>query len=129
MPRFLSKTGHRNILRRIAETGGFTEDMEKDLQALKDDFDEREGMLIKYGESYDGEDEYYDYKENEVPHEKENSEDNIWKKRYMDRFFGSDVVRDEGKEIYDNQKEDVKRDSEPQTFDELLKDVEGDERP
>lgn len=44
------------ILRRIMESGGMTEDMERDVERLKDDFDEREGILKRYGETYDGED-------------------------------------------------------------------------
>lgn len=43
------------IMSRIFETGGLTEDMEKDLKSLKDELDEREGMLARYGEKYDGE--------------------------------------------------------------------------
>ena len=42
------------ILRRIMETGGLTPDMEEDIQRLRDDFDERESILKKYGETYDG---------------------------------------------------------------------------
>lgn len=65
----LSKTGIDNILRRIMETGGMTESMEKfkqvelDVARLRADFDERAGILDRYGETYDGEDEEYDYRE------------------------------------------------------------------
>ena len=52
----LTKTGMDKILRRIMETGGLTEDMERDIDRLRSDFDEREGMLRRYGETYDGED-------------------------------------------------------------------------
>ena len=64
----LTKTGMNKILRRIMETGGLTPDMEEDIQRLRDDFDERESILKKYGETYDGEeaDEYeYTPKEEE----------------------------------------------------------------
>lgn len=38
----LTKRGMDKILRRIMETGGLTEDMEKDIDRLRSDFDERE---------------------------------------------------------------------------------------
>ena len=38
----LTKRGMDKILRRIMETGGLTEDMEKDIDRLSSDFDERE---------------------------------------------------------------------------------------
>ena len=52
----LTRSGMEKILRRIMESGGMTEDMEQDIERLKDDFDEREGILKRYGETYDGED-------------------------------------------------------------------------
>ena len=52
----LTKTGIDKILRRIMETGSLTEDMERDIDRIRSDFDEREGMLRRYGETYDGED-------------------------------------------------------------------------
>ncbi len=63
MPRLLSKTGFDKIMRRIMETGGLTEDMERDVQRLRDEYDEREGILRKYGEAYDGEADEYDWTE------------------------------------------------------------------
>lgn len=61
----LTKTGVENLLRRIMETGGLTESMSDDIQRLRDDFAEREGILNRYGESYDGEDEEYEWRERE----------------------------------------------------------------
>lgn len=37
----LTRKGFESLMARIMETGGLSEDMEKDLERLKDDFDER----------------------------------------------------------------------------------------
>lgn len=133
----LTKTGMNKILRRIMETGSLTPDMEEDIQRLRDDFDEREGILKKYGETYDGEDmdeyEYTGRDTDEIYTPKEEEKDAIdWrtkyeemKARYLDRFFGG-VDNDKNfEETMDETREDVERDGEPQTFDELLERVEG----
>lgn len=133
----LTKTGMSKILRRIMETGGLTPDMEEDIQRLRDDFDEREGILKKYGETYDGEDmdeyEYTGRDTDEIYTPKEEEKDaKDWrtkyeelKARYLDRFFGG-VDNDKNfEETMDETREDVERDGEPQTFDELLERVEG----
>lgn len=133
----LTKTGMNKILRRIMETGGLTPDMEEDIQRLRDDFDEREGILKKYGETYDGEDmdeyEYTGRDTDEIYTPKEEEKDaKDWrtkyeemKVRYLDRFFGG-VDNDKNfEETMDETREDVERDGEPQTFDELLERVEG----
>lgn len=133
----LTKTGMNKILRRIMETGGLTPDMEEDIQRLRDDFDEREGILKKYGETYDGEDmdeyEYTGRYTDEIYTPKEEEKDaKDWrtkyeemKARYLDRFFGG-VDNDKNfEETMDETREDVERDGEPQTFDELLERVEG----
>ena len=122
------------ILRHIMEIGGMTEDMERDVERLKDDFDEREGILKRYGETYDGEDQdEYEYSERDdvniyTPREEEKD----WKKeyddlkaRYMDRFFGTSEVKDEFDDTMEDTKEDVKRDGTVQSFDELLERTEG----
>lgn len=57
-----TKKGYDNILQRIWETGGMTPDMEEDIHRLRDEFDEREGILKEYGEEYDGEDETYEFR-------------------------------------------------------------------
>lgn len=136
----LTRGGMEKILRRIWETGGMTEDMERDIERLRDDYDEREGILKKYGEVYDGEDQdEYEYVEKigsidtstmytpieeakELTDLREQYEE--MRRRYIDRFFGG---KGEGEylEIMRGQKEDVRRDGEPQTFDELLEKVEG----
>lgn len=133
----LTRSGMDKILRRIMETGGMTEDMERDVQRLRDDFDEREGILRRYGETYDGEDrDEYDYTDRDsinvyTPREEEKDYDD-WrsryeelKRRYLDRFFGGRDEAEEYRETMEETEEDVKRDGEPQTFDELLERVEG----
>lgn len=133
----LTKTGMNKILRRIMETGGLTPDMEEDIQRLRDDFDEREGILKKYGETYDGEDrdeyEYTGRDTDEIYTPKEEEKDaKDWrtkyeemKARYLDRFFGGVDNNKKFEETMDETREDVERDGEPQTFDELLERVEG----
>ena len=130
----LTRSGMEKILRRIMETGGMTEDMERDVERLKDDFDEREGILKRYGETYDGEDrDEYDYSERDdinvyTPKEEEKDwkqeYDNL-KERYMNRFFGTSDVKDEFDDTMEGTKEDVKRDGTVQSFDELLERTEG----
>lgn len=133
----LTKTGMNKILRRIMETGGLTPDMEEDIQRLRDDFDEREGILKKYGKTYDGEDmdeyEYTGRDTDEIYTPKEEEKDaKDWrtkyeemKARYLDRFFGGADNDKNFEETMDETREDVERDGEPQTFDELLERVEG----
>lgn len=133
----LTRSGMTKILRRIMESGGMTEDMEKDVKRLQDDFDEREAIIKKYGETYDGEDrDEYEFSERDdsslyTPLEEEKFA-NEWrtkyeemKKRYLDRFFGIGDVKDDYFDIMMETREDVKRDGEPQSFDELLERVEG----
>ena len=133
----LTKTGLNKILRRIMETGGMTPDMEEDIQRLRDDFDEREGILKKYGETYDGEDaDEYEFNGRDTdtvytPKEEE-KDANEWKRkyddmksRYLDRFFGGVDNAENFEETMDETREDVERDGDPQSFDELLERVEG----
>lgn len=125
----LTKTGMDKILRRIMETGGITEDMEIDVDRIRSDFDEREGILRRYGETYNGEDmDEYEWKERDES--QEDYED--WRgryeemrQRYLDRFFGGRGEGEEYQEIMSETEEDVRRDGEPQTFDELLERTEG----
>ena len=124
MARLMSRRGMYDLLRKIMETGGLTESMSDDFQRLKDDFDERERMLRRYGEVYDGEDqEYYDYTPRDV--EDWESRYNELRDEYQRRFWGTDEVREKVEEIKEETEEDVKRDGNNQTFDELLERVEG----
>lgn len=143
----LTKTGMDKILRRIMETGGLTEDMERDIDRLRSDFDEREGMLRRYGETYDGEDmDEYEWRgrddesredsgrdDREIYTPREEAKDyEDWRgryeemrQRYLDRFFGGRDEGEEYQEIMSETEEDVRRDGKPQTFDELLERTEG----
>lgn len=115
------------IIERIADSGGLDDDMLSDLKKLKDELDEREGMLKKYGETYDGE----DWRDRATRAERERDE---IRKKYRDRFlYGADKkaeeVEDEketdGREVKREQKEDIKRDGKKQTFEELFEEREG----
>ena len=133
----LTKTGMNKILRRIMETGGLTPDMEEDIQRLRDDFDERESILKKYGETYDGEgideyeytgrdtDEIYTPKKEEKDAKEWRTKYEEMKARYLDRFFGGVNNDKKFEETMNETRENVERDGEPQTFDELLERVEG----
>lgn len=143
----LTKTGMDKILRRIMETGGLTEDMERDIDRLRSDFDEREGMLRRYGETYDGEDmDEYEWRgrDDESREDSDRDDKDIYtpreeakdyedwrgryeemRQRYLDRFFGGRDEGEEYQEIMSETEEDVRRDGKPQTFDELLERTEG----
>lgn len=143
MAKLLTRRGMDKILRRIMETGGMTEDMEKDVRRLRDDFDEREGELRRYGEVYDGEEDIDEYEYNGRVYEERidsndtseiftpREEEKDWKQeyealkqRYLDAFTGR-KDREEFEDIMEDTEEDVKRDGTPQTFDELLERTEG----
>lgn len=108
----LTKKGSDALLKRIFESGGLTPDMEKDIQRLKDDFDEREGILKKYGEDYESDLEEYVFKEkagvdsSSVDEYKAKYED--MKKRYVDRFFNGNAG--EAEKAIEQQKKDVLQD-------------------
>ena len=101
----LTKKGSDTLLKRIFETGGLSPDMEKDIQRLKDDFDEREGILKKYGEEYDGELEEYDFIE-KAGADSSNVDD--YKANYVDRFFNGNAG--EAEKAIVQQKADVRKD-------------------
>ena len=122
----LTSTGMKKILKRIMETGGMTEAMEQDIRRIKDDFDEREGILRRYGELYDGDDrDEYDVVRREEDDYREKYEE--LKDKYIERFLEPSTVKEEVdyKTIMNDTEKDVKRDGEPQTFDELLERTEG----
>lgn len=123
----LTRSGINKLLRSIMETGGMTEDMETHIQRIQNDFDEREGILKKYGEIYDGEDkDEYDFTENtsiNEPVEDYKSKYEEMQQKYLDRFFGgtSEKVED----IKEETEKDVKRDGTEQTFKTLFEKREG----
>ena len=115
------------IIERIPDSGGLDDDMLSDLKKLKDELDEREGMLKKYGETYDGE----DWRDRATRAERERDE---IRRKYRDRFlYGMDKKAEEveneketdGLEVKREQKEDIKRDGKKQTFEELFEEREG----
>ena len=117
----LKKEEHENLLKQIADSGGDTANMLDLMQKLRDDFDEREGMLKKYGEKYDGE----NSPKEDVETEKEKDGVN-WKEKYADlerkykeRFFTTP------KEVKEETEEDVERDGKKQSFEELFTEREG----
>lgn len=146
----LTRYGFEKLARRIMESGGLTEQMESDVRRLRDDFVEREGLLRKYGETYDGEDrEEYEWKESDSRLSREGDSDTTvlqdvsvnakdWEaeykalyQRYLDAFFGKPVKNDDYEDIMQNQVEDSIEDSRPRTLDELMygaKDAQREER-
>lgn len=110
-----TRVAYEELLTRLMNSGELTPDMEEDFRQLKDELDEREGMLTRYGETYDGENKEYEWVAREVEtdgtkdgsddvvqDDKENDvidtpEENVidWeakykdlKERYIDRFMG-----------------------------------------
>lgn len=91
-----TRRAYEELLSRLMASGELTPDMEEDFRQLKDELDEREGMLARYGETYDGENKEYDWKPREeevVDTPKENVVDwkakyDEMKQRYIDRFMG-----------------------------------------
>jgi hypothetical protein len=110
-----TRAAYEELLTRLMNSGELTPDMEEDFRRLKDELDEREGMLARYGETYDGENKEYEWVAREVEtdgtkdgsddvvqDDKENDvidtpEENVidWeakyrdlKERYIDRFMG-----------------------------------------
>lgn len=127
----LTKKRAYDILAKIWETGGLTEAMGADIQRLKDDFDEREGFLKKYGEVYDGEDKAeYDYLPKEIEKAGDNDLEEKYqalqgeysdlKKRYISAFFNGVETEKERDRTIENQVEDAVTDGKPQSWDELI---------
>lgn len=65
----LTRRGYGSLIDRAKETGGLTPEMQEDLEKLRGELDERDGLLRKYGETYDGEseEEEWEFREREVP--------------------------------------------------------------
>lgn len=122
----LTKTGIKNLLNRLWETGGLSADMEVDIKRLQDDFDEREGMLRKYGEVYDGEDkEEYEFVEKPSETEDWKGKYEEMKSRYVNRFFNGEETRKDGdsddfKTVMEGEEEDIREDGKTKSFDDLL---------
>ena len=99
----LTRAGMEDVIKRIFETGEPTADMAAAMQRLRDDFDEREGILRRYGESYNGENKEYDFVESQELQQVRANEQR-YRSRYEDlsrdyynRFFnggGPGVIQD-----------------------------------
>lgn len=92
----LKKEEHENLLKQIADSGGDTANMLDLMQKLRDDFDEREGMLKKYSEKYAD-----------------------LERKYKERFFTTP------KEVQEETEEDVERDGKKQSYEDLFTEREG----
>lgn len=130
---------YENLLKEIANSGGDTPAMMELLQKLRDDYDEREGLLKRYGEERDkrapeGSEEERDKirKESEEDNIEDKGERRIayddyvpredyeeLRKKYIERFFTSP---DKAKRM---QKENVMADGKKRFFEELFKEREG----
>lgn len=126
-----TRLAYEELLTRLMNSGELTPDMEADFSRLKDELDEREGMLARYGETYDGENKEYEWVAREVETDgtKDGSDDvmqddnendvidtpeeNVidWeakykdlKERYIDRFMGR--IKEEN---LDDMRNDVER--------------------
>lgn len=117
----LTRDEYMQILERISETGGFTEAMLDDLQKLKDDYDEREGMLRVEDEASDKtvytDDQVYD---TDGVSWRDKYDD--MKRRYKARFFSTPL------EAKEEQIEDIASDSDSttRTYEEIFETREGD---
>lgn len=126
----LTSNGLNNILKRIMASGELSDEMEKDIEAIRTDFSDKNNYLKKYGQVYEGDDkDEYDYTENEsqVKPTEEPKYEQMYKdmkQKYIDRFFGGNPEEKE-QEIIEDTKDDIESDEEEKTIDELFKKVEG----
>lgn len=115
------------LIRKIADTGGATDDMMEDLKKLSDEFDEREGELNRYREEKDTTEGKEEVREEgaELVNWKEKYDE--MKNRYMDRFFNGteEEARSRMEATKQSQDEDVTKDGELLTFNDLFKEREG----
>lgn len=128
----MNREEYTDLLKKIAETGGDTDDMLEMLRRLQDDYDEREGMLKRDGETYDGENE--EEAREEVETRGYNDDDVMdsdgvrWsvkyddlRRKYRDRFFTTET------KIIESQDTDVYEDSDVEiSFDDLFRERGGD---
>lgn len=103
--------GIDSILRRIMETGGMTEDMEKDVQSLRDELNEREGILRKYGEEWDGEAEEFNWSPKPFDDYRSRYEEMQGKyrdlvERYNARFFAPGDAHDD-EIVFEDRSEEI----------------------
>ena len=119
----LTQRGYYEILDRAFDTGGLTEDMQKDLMRLKGELDERDGLLRRYGETYDGESEEREWEFRERPVEDYESRYREAQgkleeltRRYNERFYNppdshdTDTILDTGEQVLDRNSADITMD-------------------
>lgn len=122
----LTGNGMESILRRIMDKSDIEdEEMIADIDRLRSDFSEREGILRNYGDVSDGDDDYEFIEKVREDGDEWKEKYNRLRKQYTDRFFGNSDVEEDFEEIMDETEEDVERDGTVQTIDELLERVEG----
>lgn len=117
----LKKDEHEELLRAIADSGGDTANMLDLMQKLRDDYDEREGMLKKYGETRDGEN-----AEGKDEERSEGEKEVNWRekyddleRRYKERFFTTPT------EVKREQTENIKEDGKEYKYEKLFEEREG----
>lgn len=122
----LTKNGMESILRRIMDKSDIEdEEMLADIERLRSDFSEREGILKNYGDVSEGDDDYEFVEKSREDGDDWKEKYNRLRKQYTDRFFGNSDVKEDFEKIMDDTVEDVGRDGTVQTIDELLERVEG----
>lgn len=122
----LTGKGMETILRRIMDKSDIEdEEMIADIDRLRTDFSEREGILRNYGDVSDGDDDYEFIEKAREDGDEWKEKYNRLRKQYTDRFFGNSDIKEDFEEIMDDTVEDVERDGTVQTIDELLERVEG----
>ena len=83
----ISEKSYNSIIRNIIDSGGMSEDMTRDMERLKDELDQRNGMLRRYGEITDNEDGGAIFTAKDVGEDWRGKYEEM-RKRYYDRFFG-----------------------------------------
>lgn len=122
----LTGKGMESILRRIMDKSDIEdEEMLADIERLRSDFSEREGILKNYGDISEGDDDYEFVEKAREDGDEWKEKYNRLRKQYTDRFFGNSDVEEDFENIMDVTVEDVERDGTVQTIDELLERVEG----
>lgn len=129
-----TQRAYYDILDRVFKTGGMTEDMEKDIETLKGELDEREGILRKYGEAYDGESDDYEWKAK--PNEYQSKYDEMSGKyndlsgkyndlveRYNRKFFAGGSSHETDKVLYEGDNPTPDTAEKGITVNELFKEV------
>lgn len=98
----LTPKGVTALLSRIFETGGMTAAMEEDMQKLKSELDEREGILRTYGEDYPQDADEYEW-------QAKASDSTEWEgkyrelvRRYNAKFFSGGDTHGDDTVIRDN---------------------------